>query len=675
MSGRRLHVCLLWHHHQPPYRDALTEDQAMPWARLHAVKAYTDMAAICEAVPQARVTFNLVPSLLDQLDEIAAGSVDDFARLTRLPAEHLTPAEKERIAGTFFSMPFETMIAPWPRYRDLFYAARSRLHEMTPAELRDLQVWFNLAWCGPTVRNERARELVARGLNFSPADKAELLAIHQLVAGDVAPRYRRLQERGQIELTCSPYYHPILPLLCSSHAARDAKPDAVLPDRTWRHPEDARAHLERAFSSHAERFGRPPTGIWPSEGAISAEAVELIGEAGFKWLVSDQMILHKSKCEAQPDIYAPWDLGSGVAAFFRDHDLSDRIGFVYSRWRTEDAVADFMNRIREIRHHQSSDVGVVTVALDGENCWEHYPNDSPGLLVPLYEALANEPGIEMSTLSDALQDVGTKHRRVTRVGTGSWIDGTLETWMGHPKQNRAWDELAAVREALPEGEPLPETLMKAQASDWFWWLGPFQSTPFETEFTTLFARNLQKTAETLAVPPPLDTVAIVLGADPDKANSDQEPTQPITLTEVNGDAEDFYRWNGSGHLAMAQDAMARARRVKTIRFGFDATHLYLRLEPAEQLRGFQVDLTGPDGSRVAVFPERGSEVQSAMTTHLEVGVPLSRLATSRNGQRRVRFGIELRRPADTSATERLPRSGWFSISVDLGVLAFAHWSV
>jgi alpha-amylase/alpha-mannosidase (GH57 family) len=298
-----IHLAFLWHQHQPFYRDQRTGEFAMPWVRLHAVKDYLGMAQLLEEVPQMRATVNLVPSLVTQIEAYLEGAEDVALRLTRKPAADLTESEQEYLLDHFFSAHREILIHPFPRYRELVLrrqfgrhsAAEVRRH-FQERDLRDLQVWFNLAWMGPLhlEKEPEIAALVRKGAGFSEEDKVAILEIQRRAMAEVIPAHRRLQERGQIELTTTPFFHPILPLLLDPASAGEAMPGAPLPNGAMPLVEDAREQLRLAREAHARWFGRPPRGLWPSEGSVSQALVPIVLDLGFEWMATDEEVLFRS---------------------------------------------------------------------------------------------------------------------------------------------------------------------------------------------------------------------------------------------------------------------------------------------------------------------------------------------------------------------------------------------
>jgi alpha-amylase/alpha-mannosidase (GH57 family) len=689
-----LHVCFLWHMHQPPYANPLTGAVTMPWVRLHAVKDYTDMALALEAVPEARATVNWVPSLLDQLEGIAAPDYaerESFLRLSVAPVESLDASERGTIAQHFFSLNHERMLEPWPRYADL----RARADTGDPLqdeEIRDLQVWFNLAWLGADARRHpTAERLFAKSRGFDDADKLALADLHREISAAVIPRWAALAASGRVELSCSPAYHPILPLLCDTQLARAADPSSPLPRERFQHPDDARAQIQRAIASHAARFGSPPAGMWPSEGSVAAPVTALAANAGLRWLATDEAILARAlgRAPSPTERLAPWAAGP-VSLFFRDHELSDRIGFVYASWDHAAARKDFVERLQGLARDLATAAvprdGVVTIALDGENCWETYPGGVMGFLPELYARIARTPGLRLSTLSEALAAVGTGGRELPQVPAGSWIDGTFRTWLGDPVKNRAWDALAAMRAAVAEpmdallerAPEIAELVMRAEASDWFWWFGAGHTSAFDGHFDALFRAHLRAIYQRIGVDCP---AALFEPMDPDLgARLDRKPRRPVAARrpQLTGDRDAYFGWTCAGHLEPEFGSIHRAQSIlQEVAFIGDPRGLSLRLvtdgAPETRLAGLRVRVVQdrPGRPTTTIWPLDGLAPEIERV-HAEVlDAFLSADALQIDGAE-TRFALEITDP-DGRIVERLPREGFVTAHHDPAHLVAHAW--
>ncbi|HEY8951822.1 MAG TPA: glycoside hydrolase family 57 protein, partial [Candidatus Dormibacteraeota bacterium] len=480
-----LHVAFVWHMHQPYYKDDLTNTYLLPWVRLRSAKDYYKMPALLDAYPKVRATFNLVPSLLAQIEDYGKEeSVDLFLNLSRRNAEDLSGEEREFVLRWMRESPRALRVQQSPRYLEL--ASRPVDAQFTTADLRDLQVWFNLAWCDPAwaESDPRLAELKRKDHDFTEADKDPLFEAQMEIMQMVIPKYRELADRGQAELTFSPYYHPILPLLCHVDSARTANPQLPLPERHFSHREDAERQIELGQGLFERLIGRKPTGMWPSEMAVGESVIGLAVKAGIDWMISDAEVLARSiEGHVSPErLYQPHHVdreGRSVAMVFRDSILSNVIGFDYQRMSSIAAARDLVGRLKRIQEQQEDLDFLAVIALDGENAWEFYPRDGHDFLNALYTELEASQDIVTTTVSDFLQEHPAR-QQLHRLHTGSWIGASLDTWIGDPEHNIAWDLLAETRDWLEdqlrqrpkESEQAAlawREILITEGSDWFWW--------------------------------------------------------------------------------------------------------------------------------------------------------------------------------------------------------------
>jgi alpha-amylase/alpha-mannosidase (GH57 family) len=536
----RLPVVLLWHMHQPQYRDALTGQYVLPWTYLHAIKDYTDMAAHLEAIPGARAVVNFTPVLIEQLEEIAQRTTEHLETGAPLPDPVLAllgPDPISRDAGERLEMmraclraQRKQMIERFGPYLELATIAETlatpeRIAYASNQLIHDLAVWYHLAWLGETVRRADpvAIALTAQGRSFTEAQRRQLLVLVAEQVRSVVPRYRRLSERGQCELSVTPYGHPIVPLLLDFHSARDAVPSMPLPQHSGYAGGAERAvwHIEEGLRVFTQAFGVRPTGCWPSEGAISRGTLELLDRSGFRWAASSTNVLRGSLTLSNPQAPSdplsynrPYQLpGSTLQTFFRDDALSDLIGFTYATWHGDDAANHLAGEVAELaRRYSDSPNHAVVIALDGENAWEHYPFNGYYFLRALYASLANHPLIELTTLSDVLAR-GITPTPLPQIMAGSWVHGTLATWMGDPEKNRAWDLLCDAKAAFDrvirlgtlgsqQRTAAERQLALCESSDWFWWFGDYNPQDAVTQFDRLYRRQLVNLYRVLGLAPP-----------------------------------------------------------------------------------------------------------------------------------------------------------------------------
>jgi alpha-amylase/alpha-mannosidase (GH57 family) len=725
---KRARLAFLWHMHQPPYRDAETGEFLMPWVRLHATRAYHDMAWILERHPGVRCTVNFTPVLLEQLEDYVAGRAHDrFLDLTARPAAELAPDERQAILRSFFMVDWDTNIKPLPRYWDLLHKRGRDLRHVdvarqaalfTDQELTDLQVLFNLAWMGFGAEADEpaVRALREKGRDFTRGDVDALLAVQRRLLADVVPRWRRLAERGQVELSATPYYHPILPLVCDTDVARRALPGVPLPPR-FAHPEDARWHVREAMASHERRFGAPPAGMWPAEGSVSPEALEILASEGVRWAASDEGVLLRSLPANAPrlrSLYRPWKVSAGgdreLRMLFRDRSLSDVIGFTYARTPAHQAVADLLSHVRAVGDAWARDgqAGPATVGvfLDGENAWEHYPNSGRAFLDGLYAALEASDAIETVTMSDATRDADGP--AIPRIHSGSWIEASYRIWIGHAEDRQAWTALGRAREALARAEAAgavpPERLAQArrhlyaaEASDWYWWYGEDFTTELAAEFDGLFRGHVIRAALLCGANPPPEALAPIKRAGVAaptgvEAKPLREPTLLVTPT-LDGRETTYFEWEGSGLYRPGQhrgSMYGGAQAFHVLRYGFDLKGLYLRLDPAESptraaevASQVRVVLLASDRQTWVDFPlapdgrlrpgrRRGDELgKIAFARIAELALPFDGLDL-RPGDRVALCVHTLRGEVDV---ERLPRYGFIAFTVPDADFERVHWRV
>jgi len=540
-----LKLVICWHMHQPSYRDAESGRYQLPWTYLHGIKDYVDMVALLEEVPAAHAVVNFTPTLLEQIsdyvEQIAASQQQQVELsdplLAALIAEQL-PVQAEAREGLIraaMRANEKRLINRFPTYRHLAELADGVLKHpamlayLSDQYLADLLVWYHLAWLGETVRRNdtRAKRLLAKLHGYTLEDRRDLLAlIGELLAGLMA-RYRKLAEAGQVELSVTPYAHPIAPLLLNTASTHEALPEAPLPS-AGNYPggrERVRWHIEEGVRVFEKYFGFRPAGCWPAEGSLSEETLSLLVDAGFKWTASGEIVLrnslHRSEVSTHGCIHRPYRLDRlPLTCFFRDDGLSDLIGFTYADWHAEDAVNNLIHHLENIaaacRHEPDL---VVSIIMDGENAWEYYPENAYHFLSCLYHRLAEHPRIEMTTFSRCLEEK-VKAQSLRHLVAGSWVYGTFSTWIGDRDKNRAWELLIEAKRAFDtaiakgnldaEQRLLAEhQLALCEGSDWFWWFGDYNPADSVKDFDRLFRLQLKALYRTLGMPPPASLEEVI----------------------------------------------------------------------------------------------------------------------------------------------------------------------
>ncbi len=654
-----LKVAILWHMHQPNYREPNSNRLSMPWVRLHALKDYLDMPLLAGSFEQVKVTFNLVPSLIDQIDLYLSGATDRHFELSRMHAEELPPQVKIEILETFFSANPTTMIKPFPRYWELYNKAKQGdgnkgviASVFSSAEIRDLQVWSNLAWVDPLFHAEPViKSLLAKGKQFTEEEKSEFLDWQLELIGRIIPTYKELFLAGKIDVSFTPYYHPILPLLCDTDVATEALPGIKLPERRFQHPEDADQQVAMAARLFEETFGKPMAGMWPSEGSVSEAALSLLLKNNIQWAATDEEVLYHSLLKSHQDrahhpVHAVYEFGPGLKLFFRDHGLSDRIGFVYSGWSAERAVQDFVSHLHEIRKHNIDRLheAVVPVILDGENAWEYFPNDGHQFLTQFYTALQEDPFIETITMTEAARTLPAKP--LHSIFAGSWINHSFRIWIGHQEDNQAWDLLSQTRDTLVRFQKdnphfdraridaAWNQIYVAEGSDWCWWYGDDHRSVFREQFDRTYRRHLAAVYEYLQLEVPRAFAQPIVR---------DISTSPLLLPEntispmIDGRMTNFYEWTGAGlydSLKAGGSMHHTTRYISALHFGYDLTNVYIRLDFHNRMGidlldqpRFIVELKTPDLLRLelaregeAFRAERAGSFVYALEDILEVAI-------------------------------------------------------
>ncbi len=719
----RVHLAILWHMHQPLYRDPATRAYVMPWTRLHALKDYWGIVKMAEEFPGVHMTVNVVPSLGLQLEEYASGKFDEpWFELATRPADGLEVADKLAILAQGFQVNRDTLLRRWPRYLELYGRVQETgradaAAEFGPREWRDLQLLSQLAWMDEEylAHDPVVSTLSHKGANFTEEDKIHLREKQLELLARVLPAYKAAAARGQVELSTTPYYHPILPLLCDTDMGRVSNSHAPVVQPAFRHPEDAREQLRRAREYHQRVFGQAPAGLWPSEGSVSDEALWLAAEQGFRWFASDEGVLGRSLGvgfgrdgagvpENAHFLYAPLRVRLGereITGIFRDHYISDLVGFVYSRMDQRAAAEDLHRRIRligeRVRTGRPVTVGLI---LDGENAWEYYPGNGREFLREFYRRIQNDGDIRALTVSEALDQAG-EIAAVGGVCPGSWINANFDVWIGHAEDVQAWHLLREARDFYSQAErrraageagapsdvqmaTAYESLLAAEGSDWCWWYGPEHSSAHDAEFDALYRKHLTAIYAALGAHAPEHL------AQPIKRAGERavviRPTGALEV-RVDGRVSSYFEWLGAGlYAADRQSGSMHGRRffLHELHYGFDHENLYLRVDPIlgvlDELKRceFQLTLRTPNELRITARIEGGevaaSSVQAsgagaasaegrvavAFDRILEVQVARELLA----GRRQAALSVSVALWQGGLPVDLLPASGWLELQAE-----------
>lgn len=569
MSANKLDVAFVWNQHQPYYRDTGKGELIMPWVRLHGAKDYYSMAAILKKYPGIRQTFNLTPSLLAQLEYYLHGKADYYQKVLK-PVEELSSGEKQYLLHHYFDIQWEKVIARYPRYLELLECqgrvrepgkVKEAVNKFTAQDYLDLQVWFNLVWIDPELRKEDTLlgSLERKGANYNHKD-LDILKQKQLeILSRVLSVHRDLFDKGQIEMMNTPYYHPIMPLLIDNHSALRASPGLSLPGR-FQYPQDACAQIKKGREQFRRLLGREPRGIWPPEQAVSPEVIPMFVSYGFIWTISDEQILARSMGEEivrdgyghvlNGDLlYRPYRVkaaGAEMDIIFRDHHLSDRIGFEYQNFPPDDAAADLVNRLKKIRADLSWSPHrhLVTISLDGENAWEWYRGDKGPFLNSLYRRLSEDPYLNCVTVSEHLA-ANPPRRSIDSLHTGSWVDQAVTRWIGSENKNKLWNYLLKARAAVDKYarsgkvdrsnlDRAMENIYIAEGSDFPWWI---DSMPYylAAPFDALFRKHLANVYRSIGVPVPSHLSCPLMAPEKGKSSPAEDPLAgPVAIVKGSG---------------------------------------------------------------------------------------------------------------------------------------------
>ena len=620
-----LRVILLWHQHQPFYKDLVSGEYRLPWVRLHGLKDYYGMVKLLDEFPNVHQNFNLVPSLMTQIQDYAAGTAKDpFLSVAAKPAKDLAVDERRFALQYLFQANPTNLIGRYPRYRELWERFREHGDHPERAEryfqaqdFTDLQVLSQLAWFDEFFLEEKdVAALVAKGRNYSLDDQKFVIARERELLAKVLPAYGAAAKKGSVEISATPFYHPILPLVCDTNVGAVSSPGLPLPQHRFRHPEDAREQLMRALDLHEKVFGMRPKGVWPSEGSVSEEVVAIAHSLGVQWMATDEGVLGRSTgvffardgngrlpanlAESLYNIHRYENGPVTMHLVFRDHTISDLIGFVYSGMPPADAARHLMENIKEAAKPvlaQGRDA-VTSIILDGENAWEYYPKSGREFLRRFYDGLQREPGLEAVAISEAI----ARHKsfgKLTSLVAGSWINANFNVWIGAPEDNRAWDYLHSAREFYAQNAARAneaqrklafEEILIAEGSDWNWWYGPEHHSANDRDFDELYRTHLSNIYQALGAVPPDYLAQPITGVE---VRPSFTPQTAYIRPKITGDKVRYFEWMGAAVYAADHRAGAMHGKqflLDSVYAGIDGTHVYGRLDFKNEVPPMDFDI-------------------------------------------------------------------------------------
>jgi len=608
-----LRLTLLWHQHQPFYKDLVSGRYRLPWVRLHALKDYYGMVKLLDEFPNVHQNFNVVPSLVTQIQDYVEGTAQDpFLNVVAKPAKDLSADERRFALQYLFQANPTNVIGRYPRYRELWErfrehgASPERAERLfTPPDFTDLQVLSQIAWFDEFFLEEKdVAALVQKGRQYSLDDQKFVIAREQELMAKVLPAYKAGAEKGSIEISATPFYHPILPLVCDTNAGAISSAGLPLPQNRFRHPEDAREQLVRGLDLHEKVFGMRPRGVWPSEGSVSEEVLAIAHSLGVQWMATDEGVLGRSTglffardgagrlpvqlAEKLYNIHRYENGSTAMHMVFRDHTISDLIGFVYSGMPPAEAAKHLIANIKEAAKPvlATGRDAVVSIILDGENAWEYYPKSGREFLRRFYDELQGEAGLEAVTISEAI----ARHKifgQLQSIVPGSWINANFNVWIGAPEDNRAWDYLNNAREFYAQNAARAnemqrnlafEEILIAEGSDWSWWYGPEHHSANDRDFDELYRKHLSNVYQALGETPPDYLALPITGAEVRPAFT---PQTAYIHPKITGDKIRYFEWMGAAVYAADHRAGAMHGKqflLDSVYSGIDSTHVYGRLD-------------------------------------------------------------------------------------------------
>ncbi len=682
-------VAILWHFHQPIYSKPDDPTLPLPWVRLHCLKDYLDMLKHVQNFPDVHVTFNFTPSLLLQIHDYKSGKCTDKQFLLfKKKAEELTIEEKTDILRDFFLANWERMIEPNRRYFSLLLKRGKNIVEeelisiaksFTTDEFRDLQIWANLVWIDPMFRSE-IEDLYKKGKNFSEKDKDRIISVENKIIASVFEEYKKAFESGQIEISTSPLYHPILPILINSNLAKVSNPNLTIPFQLS-YPDDATEQITEGIKVFERFFGQKPKGMWPSEGSVCQELMPIFSQLGIEWIATDEEILARSLKTSfrrdengvpnRPEIlYKPWKC-EDVKILFRDHALSDLIGFVYNRWDQKEAAQDLITKLSHIGNSLPAfDKFIIPIILDGENAWESYVNDGTEFLESLYEGFVKE-NISTTTISNFLEKNEVKNN-LSSLFPGSWIGANFNIWIGHSEDHRAWQIVKKLREKLVEKEVKDKEIWDRfyilEGSDWYWWFGVEHFTLVAEVFDELFRLNAIWIYKKINVEPPPELFS------PIKKFAEVLTFQPNDkmTPAIDGKVTHFYEWHHAGHADVKRmgGTMQRFAGLFTIIYcGFDDKNLYIRFDVENHdIAAYDYRIKFYKPKKLEIFLKKTPEITYKIDSIVEIAIPISLVDVKDEGV--VEFVIN----AQQKGVE-IDRTPLLKFAVKLGDVKLYNWTV
>ncbi len=691
---KKLHLAFLWHMHQPMYLDPLTERFIMPWVRLHALKDYLDIPQAMLDAKNAKFNINFVPSLLTQLDDyIESKHMDDYLEFAYKNPDWMSPWEKEFVIKNFFNINREKIVFKSRRYKELYHKKNNMPPEFwstsfSPQDIRDLQILFHLGWSGTAlIKNSTLlKELIKKDSDFTENEKTALLNEQYEYLKTIRDFIKGLASNKNVEVSITPFYHPIIPVMNDIQNVPKAWSNSILPNNFQSMREYSQKHVDCAHSFAKKYFGKEISGMWPAEGSVSIDLVDILKETPTKWIATDEAILAKTLNRA-PQInesLSPHHF-DGVDIFFRNHALSDKIGFVYSNWGKEDAVKDFIHELLHIKSVTTKEDALVCVILDGENAWEYYEDNGEPFLTHLFDEISKQDWLQLTTFSEYSENHRANIINLSTLMPGSWIDGNFNTWINEQTKNRYWEILFKLQTLIETSKKtgnidksleneIDHNFMVAQGSDWMWWAGEGHSSANDLDFDQLFRNYVSKVYQLLGLEIPFELTQPLYSQ-----NIHVSYTEPLRLIhpKITGMLDDYFGWSSSGEILSEQGAIHKTDVIiKKILFGFDEYFIYFQISLYEDIEvfkenGHQIELEIVNYKKINLKKDRNIIYKDVEV--IETAIPISYIDSNLTTKDKINFRFNVLSNGNT--IERIPHSETVEIKIPDESFDMENWCV
>ncbi len=607
---KELSIAFIWHFHQPNYKTQPDGIRLMPWARLHAIKDYLDMLLIMDKYPKLKLNFSIVPTLLDAIEEYSLDGHDIHSKLTITPVEELTDDDKLYILNYFFDANYETLISRNYRYNELYIKRYTNpevgINDFSLQDYSDILMLFNLVWFDPIWKNvyPELDEFEKKGRDYTLEDRKRLIELNRVIIRQIIPTFKKYQDDGRIEIITSAYNHPIVPILINPNDLKTPALKHAMPDCKVALMVDVKEQIKLAIEKFQNVFGQRPKGFWPSEHCVSQKTFDVVANLGFEWVVTDESVLSNSlKKDFVRDFRScyedPYDVCSlyvyttkcskNVNLVFRDSVIPNLINFEYSHHDSIMCANDLFDRIKTVYDklkNSPDEKHLFTIAMDGENCWDSYPQDGSLFLNHFYSLLENDKELKTVLVSDYVEQNKKTEKPLRKVKSGSWVNQEFQLWIAEPTKNLAWKYLVQARNDIKEAEKsglfskeqiaaAKSEIYIAEGSDWFWWFGEPNNSGQDHIFDFLFREHIKNIYLILEKPMPsyLERPLTTVMGKPLK-----NPSRNITPL-MNGMIEGNDEWLSAGCIDIPDGPVLQENKLfDRIYFGVDPDNLYLRFD-------------------------------------------------------------------------------------------------